>query len=60
MELEVVPPASEPEPASFANAAPESSETTKMEHISIEDASLEDDWVVFLVAFMDVREGWMT
>ena len=54
------PPASEPEPASFANAAPESSETTKMEHIRIEDASLEDDWVVFLVAFMDVREGWMT
>ena len=54
------PPASEPEPASFANAAPESSETNKMEHIRIEDASLEDDWVVFLVAFMDVRGGWVT
>jgi len=34
-------PASEPEPASFASAAPESIEISKMEQIKAEEACLE-------------------
>ncbi len=54
------PPASEPDPASFANTVAESIETIKMEHIRAEEAFLGDDWSAVIVAFMDVREGWMT
>ncbi len=60
MALDVLPPASDPEPASFASTDPDINEIRKMEHIAIADACLDAVDRVFLVSFMLHRVGRVT
>ena len=56
----MLPPASDPEPASFASTDPEINEIRKIEHIAVADACLDAVDRVFLVSFMLHRVGRVT
>ena len=58
--LDALPPASDPEPASFANTDPESREIKKIQDIIEADVCLEANGRVFPVSIILSRRGRVT